>query len=185
MEDEILMQRAADGDMEAFRSLVERHKNGVYNYFMRSTGSVEDAEDLTQQCFVNLYRSLPRYTKKAAFTTFLYRIASNLAVSFSRKRKPPASLDALMEAGYDRPGPAARSGPAEMAEAMDLSRAYLRALEELPPEWRDIIELRAGKGLSYKEIAEIRGKSTGAVESILFRARSRLAEALEPYLERD
>ena len=173
MEDEILMEKAAGDDMDAFRSLVERHKNGVYNYFVRSTGSVEDAEDLTQQCFVNLYRSLPRYRKKAAFTTFLYRIASNLAVSFSRKRKPPVSLDALMEAGYDRPGP------------MDLSRAYLRALEELPPEWRDMIELRVGKGLSYKEIAEVKGKSTGAVESILFRARSRLAEALGPYLEKD
>ncbi len=185
MEDEILMQKAAGGDMDAFRLLIEKHKNGIYNYFIRSTGSIEDSEDLTQQCFVNLYRSLPRYTRKAAFTTFLYRIASNLAVSFSRKRKPPVSLEAILESGYDRPDTDGEADPSEVAEAMDLKRAYLEALECLPAEWRDIVELRVGKELSYKEIAQIKGKSRGAVESILFRARSRLADTMSPYLGKD
>ncbi len=77
------MQRVKEGDSEAFRQLVERYKGEIYNFFIRSTGSVEDSEDLTQQCFVNLYNSLDRYKRKASIRTFLYRIATNLAISLN------------------------------------------------------------------------------------------------------
>ena len=78
------MQRVKEGDSEAFRQLVERYNGEIYNYFIRSTGSVEDSEDLTQQCFVNLYNSLDRYKRKASIRTFLYRIATFYS-SFSLK----------------------------------------------------------------------------------------------------
>lgn len=183
MEDEILMQRVKEGDSEAFRQLVERYKGEIYNYFIRSTGSVEDSEDLTQQCFVNLFNSLDRYKRKASIRTFLYRIATNLAISFSRKRKSPLSLDILIEDGYDPASHASSDRPEDLAYARELQKAYLDALAGLPVEWALILDLRIGKELSYKEIAESVGRSASSVESILFRAREKLSEEMSPYLE--
>lgn len=180
MNDDILMQRAAGGDEHAFRLLVQKYGGEIYNYFLRSTGSVEDAEDLTQQCFANLYGSLPRYRKTASVRTYLYRIANNLAISFSRRAGPPVSFDALLEAGYDPPDPG--GGPEDAAAEAQLRQSYLEALKRLPVEWRSVVELRAGRGLTYREIAGAVGKSEAAVESILFRARERLSSDLAPYL---
>ena len=92
MEDDILVRQAREGDTGAFRKLVETYQHEIYNYFVRSTGSVEDAEDLTQQCFINFYNSLKTYRRTASLRTFMYRIATNLAISHSRKRKAPLSL---------------------------------------------------------------------------------------------
>ncbi len=182
MEDDILMQRVKEGDSEAFRQLVERYQGEIYNYFIRSTGSVEDSEDLTQQCFVNLYNSLDRYKRKASIRTFLYRIATNLAISFSRKRKSPLSLDILVEGGYDPASSSSSDRPEDLAYARELQKAYLDALAKLPTEWALILDLRIGKELSYKEIAESVGRSASSVESILFRAREKLSEEMAPYL---
>jgi len=179
VEDDILMQRAAGGDRHAFRLIVERHGAGIYNYFVHSTGSIEDAEDLTQQCFINLYRSLGRYRKTAALRTFIFRIAHNLAVSHSRRKAPPLSLDLLLEQGYDLP--AQGDDPDELAAADELQRAYRKALAELPAEWRSIVELRVGRELVYREIAAVTGRSEAAVESILFRARERLSRRLAAF----
>jgi RNA polymerase sigma-70 factor (ECF subfamily) len=183
LEDDILIQRAREGDTGAFRRLVEQYQGEIYNYFIRSTGSVEDSEDLTQQCFINLYNSLHRYTRKASMRTFLYRIATNLAISFSRKRKSPLSLDILVESGFD-PVSESVSGPEDLAYARQLQKAYLKALEGLPAEWALILDLRIGKELSYKEIAESVDRSVSSIESILFRARERLSEEMEPYIGR-
>ena len=91
-DDAALMKRVAQGEAGAFRLIVERYEKRIYNFFVRSTGSREDAEDLTQQLFLNLYDSASRYKPRSSFKTFIYRIASNLAVSFSRKQKLRRSL---------------------------------------------------------------------------------------------
>lgn len=182
MVDDILMKRVKEGDTEAFRQLVERYKGEIYNYFIRSTGSIEDSEDLTQQCFVNLYNSLETYRRSASIRTFLYRIATNLAISFSRKRKSPLSLDILVEGGYDPASQSSTDSPEDLAYARELQKAYLDALAKLPAEWSLILDLRIGKEISYKEIADSVGRSTSSVESILFRARERLSEEMAPYI---
>lgn len=177
VDDAALMQRVAKGETDAFRLIVERYEKRIYNFFIRSTGSREDAEDLTQQLFLNLYDSASRYKPRSSFKTFIYRIASNLAVSFSRKQKlrRSLSLEQLSETGFEpvtgRPG----ADPAREFERKELGRRYMEALLRLPAEWRTAIELRVGEELSYQEIAEAMGKSVPAVESILFRARERLA----------
>ncbi len=183
MEDDILMQRVKEGDTGAFRQLVERYKGEIYNYFIRSTGSIEDSEDLTQQCFINLYNSIDRYSRKASLRTFLYRIATNLAISFSRKRKSPLSLDILVEGGYDHTSQSSADRPEDLAYARELQKVYLDTLARLPVEWSLILDLRIGKELSYKEIADSVGRSVSSVESILFRARERLSVEMTPYLE--
>jgi RNA polymerase sigma-70 factor, ECF subfamily len=182
LEDDILMQRAKEGDTGAFRQLVERYKGEIYNYFIRSTGSIEDSEDLTQQCFINLYNSLDRYSRKASIRTFLYRIATNLAISFSRRRKSPLSLDLLVEGGYDTASDASSDKPDDLAYSRELQKVYLDTLARLPAEWSLILDLRIGKELSYKEIADSVGRSTSSVESILFRAREKLSEEMAPYI---
>ena len=179
-DDAVLMQRVAEGDTDAFRLIVERYERPIYNFFLRSTGSREDSEDLAQQLFLNLYDSASRYEPRSSFKTFIYRIASNLAISFSRKRKlrRSLSLEQLSETGFEpvsgRPG----ADPAREYERKELGRRYREALLRLPAEWRTAIELRAGRELSYREIAEAMGKSVPAVESMLFRARERLAREL-------
>ncbi|MCK4549168.1 MAG: sigma-70 family RNA polymerase sigma factor, partial [Candidatus Krumholzibacteria bacterium] len=182
MEDDILIQRAKEGDSDAFRQLVERYKGEIYNYFIRSTGSIEDSEDLTQQCFVNLYNRLDRYRRTASLRTFIYRIATNLAISFSRKRKSPVSLDLLVEGGYDPVSRSSTDHPEDLVYARELQKAYLEALVKLPVEWSLILDLRIGKELAYKEIADLVGRSISSVESILFRAREKLTEEMAPYL---
>jgi len=179
-DDAVLMQRVARGETDAFRVIVERYEKRIYNFFIRTTGNREDAEDLTQQLFLNLYSTASRYEPKSSFKTFIYRIASNLAVSFSRKQKlrRALSLEQLSETGFEpvtgRPG----ADPAREYERQEFGRRYREALLRLPAGWRTALELRVGRDLSYGEIAEAMGKSVSAVESILFRARERLAEEL-------
>jgi RNA polymerase sigma-70 factor (ECF subfamily) len=179
-EDAVLMQRVSRGDTEAFRCIVKRYEKQIYNFFLRTTGNVEDAEDLAQQLFLNLFRSASRYRPDASFRTFIYRIASNMMVSFMRKRRlrRNLSLEQLTEAGFEPPGKGAGTDPAREYESRELRRRYAEALLRLPPEWRTALELRVGRELSYREIAEVMGKSVQAIESILFRARERLSEWL-------
>jgi RNA polymerase sigma-70 factor (ECF subfamily) len=167
LEDDILIQRAKEGDQEAFRRFVERYSGEIYNYFIRSTGSVEDSEDLTQQCFVNLYNSLENYRRSASV----------------RKRKSPLSLDLLVERGFDPASQSPADSPEDLAHAVEIRKAYVEALATLPAEWGLILDLRVGKEMSYKEIADAVGRSVSSVESVLFRARERLSDKMAPYLE--
>jgi RNA polymerase sigma-70 factor (ECF subfamily) len=180
-EDAALMQRVSRGDTEAFRIIIERYEKQIYNFFLRATGSIEDAEDLAQQLFLNLYRTAGRYKPASSFRTFIYRIATNMAVSFSRKRKlrRSFSLDALSETGFEPAAAGRGSDPAKDYEHRELERRYTEALLRLPAEWRMALELRVGRELSYREIADVMGKSVQAVESILFRARERLAAEMK------
>lgn len=178
MDDDVaLMQRVSSGDTHAFRILVERYQKPIYNFFLRSAGNAEDAEDLAQQLFLNLWASASRYKPTASFKTYIYRIASNMAISFSRKARirDSVSLDGLAEVGAEPWVERPDADPAMEYERRELQRSYSEALQRLPGEWRTAIELRVGRELSYREIAEVMGKSVSAVESILFRARERLA----------
>jgi RNA polymerase sigma-70 factor (ECF subfamily) len=179
-DDAALMQRVSAGDTHAFRILVERYQKPIYNFFLRSTGNTEDAEDLAQQLFLNIWASASRYKPTASFKTFIYRIASNMAVSFSRKAKVrnSLSLEDLAEVGVEPRAKRPDADPAREFERRELERSYREALMRLPSEWRAAIELRVGRELSYREIADVMGKSVPAVESILFRARERLAEEM-------
>jgi len=180
-DDADLMRLVAAGDEDALRRLVERHQGAVFNFLLRSTGSREDAEDLTQQTFVNCFRAAGRYRPTASFRTWLFRIARNLAVSHARRRPAGDSLDLLAASGYE---PAAGGDdPAESAAAGELRRAYAEALLELPEDQRTALELRIGRGLGYREIAGVMGRSRSSVESLIHRGRETLAVALARFRE--
>lgn len=176
-----LMLRVARGETDAFRELVERFKRPAYNFFLRLAGSPEDAEDLTQELFVLLFRTARRYRPEAPFKSYFYRIASNLASSHMRKARVRASssIDEMMEGGFEPASERHEDDPQAVFDARETRRRYEEALAELPRQWRIAIELRVARELSYEEIADAMGKSVAAVESILYRARERLAEALD------
>ena len=175
-----LMRRVSRGDAAAFRTLVERHERSIYNFFLRLTSSAEDAEDLTQELFIAIYGAARRYRPDAPFRAYLYRIASNVAASHMRKKKLRAtvSIDQMAADGFDVASASRDDDPAASFESRELRRRYEVAVARLPHEWRVAIELRMGRELSYREIAEALGKTVSAVESMLFRARERIAEEI-------
>jgi RNA polymerase sigma-70 factor (ECF subfamily) len=175
-----LMRRVSQGDAAAFRALVERHEKSMFNFFLRLTGSAEDAEDLTQELFVALYGASRGYRPDAPFRAYLYKIASNMVASHMRRKRLRAalSIDEMAAGGFDVASDRHDDNPAAVFEARQMHRRYEAALARLPHDWRIALELRVGRELSYREIAKAMGKSVSAVESILFRTRERIAEKL-------
>ncbi len=176
-----LVRRVSRGEKDAFRTLVERWQKPAFNFFLRLTGVREDAEDLTQELFTALYRAAPRYRPDAPFKAYFYRIASNLAASHFRKRgsRPSLSIDRMIEEGFDPPSARHEDDPARALDARETRWRYEAALRGLPAEWRIALELRVSRELSYEEIAAAMGKSVSAVESMLFRARERIAHEMD------
>jgi RNA polymerase sigma-70 factor, ECF subfamily len=173
------MARIRDGDMEAFRLLVEAHQSRVINTISKLLGSDAEAEDLAQQVFIRVWRSAGRYQPTAKFTTWLFRITRNLVFNELRRRKHFA------EQSEDSPEPAERTErePDRVLLEDELQKAIQTAIQELPEAQRMAIVLRRYEEMSYEEIARVMGTTVPAVKSILFRARADLRERLAKYLE--
>ncbi len=175
-----LVSRARSGHADAFRILVERHQDKLYSAVLRFCGDATDAEDILQRAFVNAWRKLPDFQGDSAFSTWMFRIAFNQAVSFRREgarhRRP--SLDATDGEGRGIE-PAVHSDPSDGPVADDERRRVLRALDALDPGDRGILVLKDLEDKPYAEIAEILGIPVGTVRSRLFRARQALKEILK------
>jgi RNA polymerase sigma-70 factor (ECF subfamily) len=173
------MARIRDGDMEAFRLLVEAHQSRVINTISKLLGSDAEAEDLAQQVFIRVWRSAARYQPTAKFTTWLFRITRNLVFNELRRRKHFA------DQGEDSPEPAERAErePDRVLLEEELQKAIQTAIQELPEAQRMAIVLRRYEEMPYEEIARVMGTTVPAVKSILFRARAELRERLAKYLE--
>lgn len=172
-----LAARARDGDRAAFADLVRRYEAPVRAFCRRMTGSAEDAEDLAQECFVRVYRYLPRLTPRARFSTAIFGMARNLALNHLRDerrrgRHAAEPLDGLARPAPDAGRPDVRAGHLESAEAVE---AGLRLLS---PEHREAVVLRDVHGLDYGEIARIVRCRRGTVKSRLARAREQLRRHL-------
>jgi RNA polymerase sigma-70 factor (ECF subfamily) len=182
--DATLVQRSQRGDLAAFDTLVTRYRGKIYGLIFNLVRNDTDAWDLAQDVFIKAWKALPRFEGQAAFFTWLYRIAHNVALDWMRARKVEGGVefDDSVAAEIE---PGAATAPREPGRPDEgLSRAELverinAALAELSPDHRAVILLREVDGRSYEEIAGITGCSVGTVMSRLFYARKRLQSLLE------
>jgi len=167
--------RSRDGDSEAFRALVEHYQGYALRLAVRLLGSEDDAKDAVQDAFVRVWRHLPRFDPRARFTTWLYRIVTNLCYD---RLKADRRRSRAVEAGSRESDPpaAGRAGqaPDRGLEAEEAAQRILMLSEGLPPAQRLVFVLRDLQDLSVKETAEVAGITEGAVKSNLYHARKAL-----------
>ena len=184
------MKRLAEGDSSALEELIERHKRKVLNVAYRYTGDAVMAEDLAQEAFIRVYQACRRYKPTAKFSTWLYRIVTNLCLSSLRKRqvRKAFSLDTSLETEEgdfqtNRSG-VQEDAPGERLDREEMADVVRRAVENLPENQRIAVILNRYTGLGYQEVAKSMKLSPMAVKSLLNRARNNLREKLLPYMER-
>src|SRR5579872_2560149 len=185
-----LIQRCQANDAAAFNEIVTRYKNKVYNYVCRMVGPGTDAEDLTQETFIRAYLNMNSFQSRASLNTWLYRIATNICIDFTRKsRKIKALTTSLQREDTEEDGEVERDIPDERFDPQalllnkELGAQLDRALKALPEKLRTVVLLHDIEGLAYEEIAQIVECPLGTVKSRLFNARAALREKLTPYLD--
>jgi len=180
LDDDALMARTAQGEEAAFRLLVLRWEADVRAFLVHMLRSPEEAEDLTQDTFVRVFREADRYRPAGLFRSWLFRIAGNLARSRLRRRKIIGwlSLDPDRHDVVDQ-GPA----PDEVLDAAARVRVVRAALAQLPDRQREAITLHRYQGLKYREIAEVMGTTVPGVESLVQRALAALRRDLAGKVE--
>ena len=176
----VLIHRAKQGDTGAFEQLVNQHSQYVYNLALRLLNDPQEAEDLAQEAFIRAWKALPRFREDARFTTWLYRIVTNLC--YNRMPRLKSELEAV-DPDEDVVLPA--GGPSVEANIMNAeTKDYLHeAILSLPENYKLLITLRHLQGLSYQEIADSTGLPLGTVKTGIFRARRHLKEILVPLLD--
>ncbi len=188
--DTALVLRAQANDRAAFNEIVLRYKMRVYNYIFRMVHSASDAEDLTQETFVRAYLSIRSFQSRASLNTWLFRIATNLCIDFSRKNKRAAGLTSSLSQDADgdeedmceRDIPDMAHDPQRHLMNKELGNQLSLALMELPLKLRTVVLMYDIEGMAYEEIASVVGCPLGTVKSRLFNARCALREKLSPYL---
>jgi RNA polymerase sigma-70 factor (ECF subfamily) len=189
LSDHLLLQATMEGDEAAFGELVSRYRNQITSYIYRMTNDYDGAIDLAQETFVRVYRAADRYKSDFAFSTYIYRIATNLAISELRKRKRRrlVSLTGFFqeterEAEQEFNPPDLR--PLQDTVLVDTERrkAVAKAITTLPEKYRAPLVLRDVEGKAYEQIAQILQTNEGTVKSRISRARALLREKLLAYM---
>ena len=176
-----LIQRAQRGDEEAFAILYQLHKKRVYSVCLRMTRIVADAEDLTQEAFLQVFRSVNSFRGDSAFSTWLYRIAVNAVLMKLRRRKSPPLVSLDEPLAPDSPSLKREVGKADPNLSGAIDRIALRrAVEDLPAGCRQIFDLHEVEGYQHHEIAELLQCSIGNSKSQLHKAKLKMREILFP-----
>ena len=180
------IQGARDGDGTAFEYLYRLHSRRVYAVCLRMVGDTTEAEDLTQEAFLLLFRKIHTFRGESAFSTWLHRLAVNVVLMSLRKKSLPAVSVELTPGPDDETGsPSIDIGAPDLSLEGSIDRINLeRCLEQLPVGYRTIFVLHDVHGYEHHEIAEILGRSVGDSKSQLHKARTRLRELLHE-LQRD
>ena len=168
------IRRAAEGDMEAFEEIYRYSSGYVHSVAYRITGNRQDAEEVTQDVFVRVYRKLGTFAFRSAFSTWIYRIAMNTAINLYRKRSKERGrtvpFDDAIDSGKGREG----KEEINSIDSEDNEKLVRSMLESLPEGQRACVVLRNIEGLKYEEVALALGINLNTVRSRLSRARERL-----------
>lgn len=187
--DHQLIEATKQGDEAAFAEIVNRYRNPLTNYLFRMLNDYEEAVDLAQETFVRVYFAIERYHTDYAFSTYIYRIATNLAISEIRKKRRRKLLS-LTSFFQNEEGdaqefhlPDEKSLPDEDLIENERNRTIEKAIATLPDKYRAPIILREIQELSYEEIAQILGLGLGTTKSRISRARGLLRDKLKHYFD--
>ncbi len=181
-DDRRLVRLALDGEHEAFGELFERHSESVRRLLVSAIGPRGEIDDLAQDVFVQAFRSLGRFRGEARFSTWLHRIAVNVAVSYLRRLR--RAIPAVDPARLERRAGIGRSTPEQRAEGREMLRRFNALLDGLTPKRRTALALFAVEGLSIAEVAELTGVAAPVAKSRIWFARRDLRRraAEDPYL---
>ena len=184
MSEEQLIRRAQQGDNSAFEQLLLLHQKKVYNLCLRMSANPDDALDLSQEAFLKAWKNLSQYQFEASFSTWLFRLTSNVCIDFLRrkKRRQETSLTETYEDsddGAEFSVPDAQPLPEQQAITKETQLELAQAMARLAPDHREILQLRVIEGLAYEQIADILDIRVGTVKSRLARARLALRKILK------
>jgi RNA polymerase sigma-70 factor (ECF subfamily) len=173
-----LIQRCLAGDQDAWAQIVRQHWRKVFNIAYKFTGKHDEAEDLTQDVFLKIFKSLNTFDQRANFQTWLVSVSRNLCIDHYRSvRKERETIDRDVDAGELTPA-AATVSPIAALEQADRVALLKKAMAQLPPTLRMAVLLRDIQELSYQEIAERLGLPEGTVKSRINRGRTELARQI-------
>lgn len=186
--DNALIKKCKNGDVEAFEDLINTYQKKAYNIALRIMTNEEDAKDMAQEAFIRIYKSIMNFREESSFSTWIYRIVTNVCLDEVRKRKNRATIsidttinidgsETKYELSCDKETP---EGIYEKAEKKEI---ILGTINELSEEYKSAIVLRDIEGFSYEEIATIMNCSIGTVKSRINRARNILKDKLSNRLE--
>jgi RNA polymerase sigma-70 factor (ECF subfamily) len=172
------VERAKTGDAEAFQTLYDMHKRRVYSLCLRMTANVAQAEDLTQEAFLQLFRKIGTFRGESAFSTWLHRMAVNVVLMHLRRKSlPVVPLEDTLESEEDTTRKEPGAPDLKLSGTVDRLQLQ-RAVDDLPAGYRTIFVLHDVEGYEHNEIAGIVGCSVGNSKSQLHKARLKLREAL-------
>jgi RNA polymerase sigma-70 factor (ECF subfamily) len=179
------IKKAKKGDIGSYQRLYEVFARKVLNFIYRMVNSVEEAEDLTQETFVTVYRKLGSLKDDAKFEPWLFRIARNYVYQRYRARTPATvPIEEPDENGQGVTEPAdTRKNPDEEFQAKELQDVVQEVIRTLPEKYREVFVLSAIQRLSYNEIAEIVGRSLPSVKTDIHRARLEVRKKVKYYLK--
>ena len=181
-QDKELIRRTLNGETQAFEVLVRKYQQSIMNYIGRMVRDREMALDFTQDVFIRAYTSLRSFEPKYKFTTWLFRIASNMVIDHWRKKKIPASSFGEPADGGSGPAldvPDNEPSITQKFELVELRRRIEKALERLPVSQRELFVWRHINELSYEEMSEIKKLPLGTVKNRVYQAKETIRRLLE------
>lgn len=178
-----IVQLVLDGDKDSYAQLVDAYSARIINYLARMTGNRYEAEELAQEAFVRAYFALPSFNPDYKFSSWLYKIATNLCINHLKKYRRWVHIDDYQneqgQTTWILPDTSTDCNPVKVMTQQELKEQIGRAIGQLPQVYRAVVVLRHVHGLSYQEIAEITDLPIGTVKSRLGRGRSKLTALLQ------
>lgn len=188
MDERILVEQLKQGDEAAFKTIVETWRNMVYNTALGIVQNAEDAEDIAQEVFVQVYQSIGSFKGESKFSTWLYRITVTKSLDHERKKKRKKRFGFVRslfgEQNEVTVNPPDFNHPGVTLDNKENAAVLFKAISELPENQRVAFTLNKVEGLSYQEVSDVMKTTVSSIESLMHRAKNNLRKKLEDYYNR-
>ncbi|MEA4960515.1 RNA polymerase sigma factor [Lutispora sp.] len=184
----LLVDKSKKGNLDAFEELISAYEKKAYNIAYRMMGNEEDAKDMAQEAFIKIYKSIQNFREESSFSTWLYRIVTNVCLDELRKRKNNRQVPLELNIETDKGSAivelsAEKETPEDIYERVEKRQLIQNAISSLGDDYKTVIILRDIQGFGYEEIASMLNCSLGTIKSRINRARNQLKDKLRYELE--